>query len=182
RTQGIPAREVTIGRLPAARGYGTAIYGKWYLGDREGRFPKDGGFDEWYGIPRTTNETMFVSSVGFDSAVVEQPYVMEGRAGDRARNVEPYDLEMRRRIDAELTLRTNDFMRRQVRARRPFFAYVPLTQLHFPTLPHRDFEGKTGAGDFADSMAEMDHRVGQILDEIETLAITDRTVVLVGSD
>jgi arylsulfatase len=59
--------------------------------------------------------------------------------------VEPY-LEMRRRIDGELSRRTNDFIRRQVNAKRPFFAYVPLTQLHFPTLPHRDFEGKTGRG------------------------------------
>jgi arylsulfatase len=180
--QGIVPWEVTIAQLLSARGYATGMFGKWHLGDREGRYPKDRGFDEWYGIPRTTNETMFAKSVGFDPSVVELPCVMEGRAGSPARNVEFYDLEMRRRIDAELTRRTNEFMRRQVAAKRAFFAYVPLTQLHFPTLPHREFEGKTGAGDFADSMVEMDYHVGQILDEIEMLAITDRTVVLFGSD
>jgi arylsulfatase len=180
--QGIVPWEVTIAQLLSARGYATGMFGKWHLGDREGRYPKDRGFDEWYGIPRTTNETMFAKSVGFDPSAVELPYVMEGRAGSPARNVELYDLEMRRRIDAELTRRTNEFMRRQVAAKRSFFAYVPLTQLHFPTLPHREFEGKTGAGDFADSMAEMDYLVGQVLDEIETLAIADRTVVLFGSD
>jgi arylsulfatase len=89
---------------------------------------------------------------------------------------------MRRRIDADLTERSIEFMRRQVRARRPFFAYVPLTQLHFPTLPHREFAGKTRAGDFADSMAEMDHRVGQMLDAIDALAIAQDTIVLFGSD
>src|SRR3989442_688101 len=82
--QGIIPWEVTIAQLLSARGYATAIYGKWHLGDREGRFPKDRGFDEWYGIPRTTNETMFASSVGFDPSVVDQPYVMEGRVGNRA--------------------------------------------------------------------------------------------------
>jgi arylsulfatase A-like enzyme len=180
--QGIIPWEVTIAQLLSASGYATGMYGKWHLGDREGRFPKDRGFDEWYGIPRTTNESMFTSSLGFDPTVVDLPYVMEGRKGGPARNVELYDLEMRRRIDSELIARTNDFMRRQVKNKRPFFAYLPLTQLHYPTLPHRDFAGKTGAGDFADSMVEMDFRVGQVLDEIRMLGIAEDTVVLFGSD
>jgi arylsulfatase A-like enzyme len=58
---------------------------------------------------------------------------------------------------------------------------VPLTQLHYPTLPHRDFAGRTDAGDFADSMVEMDHRVGQVLDEIDVLGIATKTVVFFGS-
>ena len=180
--QGLIPWEITIAQLLAGRGYATGMYGKWHLGDREGRYPKDRGFDEWYGIPRTTNESMFVGSLGFDPAIVEPPCTMEGRAGEPARKLETYDLEMRRRIDAELVRRTNDFMRRQAGAKRPFFAYVPLTQLHFPTLPHRDFAGRTGAGDFADSMAEMDHRVGQVLDEIDALGIANDTVVFFGSD
>jgi len=180
--QGIHPWEVTLAQLLSARGYATGMYGKWHLGDREGRLPKDRGFDEWYGIPRTTNESMFTSSEGYDPAVVDLPYVMEGRKGEPARSVQVYDLDMRRRIDSELIARTNEFMRRQVAKKRPFFVYVPLTQLHFPTIPHRDFIGKTGAGDFADSMVEMDFRVGQVLDEIQTLGIGKDTVVFFGSD
>src|SRR5205814_1037984 len=180
--QGLLPWEITIAQLLSARGYATAIYGKWHLGDREGRYPHERGFDEWYGIPRTTNESMFTSTPGFDPAVVELPQVMEGRRGEHARNVELYDLEMRRRIDAQLVRRANDFMRRQAKASRPFFAYVPLTQLHFPTLPHRDFEGRTGTGSFADSMVEMDHRVGEMLDQIDALGIAHDTLVLFGSD
>jgi hypothetical protein len=86
---------------------------------------------------------------------------------------------MRRRIDSELVARTNDFMRRQVENGRPFFAYVPLTQLHYPVLPHRDFAGKTGVGNFADSMVEMDFRVGQVLDQIQSLGSAKDTVVRV---
>ena len=51
-------------------------------------------------------------------------------------------------------------MERSVRDRKPFFLYYPMTQIHFPTLTHPDFVGKTGAGDIADAMAEMDHNVG----------------------
>lgn len=180
--QGLIPWEITLAQLLSARGYATGIYGKWHLGDREGRYPKDRGFDEWYGIPRTTNESMFTSTPGYDPSVVDLPYVMEGRKGEPARKLGVFDLEMRRRIDAELIARTNDFMRRQVRAKQPFFAYVPITQVHFPTLPHPDFAGKTGAGDFADSMVEMDHHVGEVLDEVEALGISENTVFLYGSD
>ena len=180
--QGLVPWEVTLGQLMQARGYSTACYGKWHLGDRPGRYPHERGFDEWYGIPRTTNESMFTSSPGYDAGVVPLPYVMEGRKGEPARDVHVYDLEARRRVDSELAERAIDFMKRQVDARKPFFCYVPLTQLHYPTLPHRDFAGKTGAGDFADSMAEMDFRVGEMLDAVAALGIADDTLVLFGSD
>ena len=180
--QGLIPWEVTLAQLLSGAGYATGMYGKWHLGDREGRYPKDRGFDEWWGIPRTTNESMFTTTPGYDSSVVDLPYVMEGRKGEPARNVELYDIEMRRRIDSELITRTNDFIRRQVKAKKTFFAYVPLTQVHFPTLPHRDFAGKTGAGDFADAMVEMDHRVGQVIDTVEALGISKNTLFIFGSD
>jgi arylsulfatase A-like enzyme len=180
--QGLTPWEITLPQLLGGRGYATAIFGKWHLGDRPGRYPNDRGFDEWYGIPRTSNESMFTSTNGYDSSAAPVPYVMEGRKGEKARNVAVFDLEMRRRIDAELVARTNGFMRRQVDVGKPFFAFVPLTQLHFPTLPNRDFAGRTGNGDFADSMVELDHRVGQILDELDALGIADNTIVLFGSD
>src|SRR5690606_12756792 len=130
---------------------------KWHLGDRPGRFPTDRGFDEWYGIPRTTNESMFTSSAGYDSKVTPLPYVLEARAGEIPREAALYDLDMRRRIDGDLVARAQDFITRQCKAGKSFFSYVPLTQLHYPTIPHMDFSGKSGAGDFADAMVEMDH-------------------------
>jgi arylsulfatase len=180
--QGLIPWEVTLAQLFSSRGYATGMYGKWHLGDKEGRYPKDRGFDDWYGIPRTTNESMFTSTPGFDPSVVDIPYVMEGQVGSPARKTVVYDLEMRRLIDGELTARSIAFMQKNAAANKPFFLYVPLTQLHFPTLPHRDFEGRTNAGPFADSMVEMDHRVGQVLDAIDALGISDDTVFLFGSD
>jgi arylsulfatase A-like enzyme len=180
--QGLIPWEITLAQLLSARGYATGCFGKWHLGDRPGRYPHERGFDEWYGIPRTTNESMFTSSPGYDPDVTPLPYVMEGKRGEAARELDVYDLEARRRIDGELTERAIGFMRRQAAAGRPFFAYVPLTQLHYPTLPHRDFAGRTGAGDFADAMSEMDHRVGEMLDALEALGAAGDTLVLFGSD
>ena len=180
--QGIVPWEITLAQVLGSRGYATAIFGKWHLGDRPGRYPHQRGFDEWYGIPRTTNESMFTSSPGFDAAAVPLPYVMEGRKGGPAANVALYDLDMRRRIDGELIARAKDFVRSRAGSGTPFFAYVPLTQLHYPTLPHPDFAGATGAGEFADSMAEMDYRVGELSDAIGALGIADDTILIFASD
>lgn len=180
--QGLTRWEITLAQLLSAAGYATAHFGKWHLGDVEGRYPSDRGFDEWYGIPRTTDESQFTASVGFDPSVVDLPYIMEGVAGEASRQVKVYDLESRRGIDAELVERSCHFMRRQVEAQRPFFLYLPLVHLHFPTLPHQDFAGRTGNGDFADAMAEMDHRVGQVLDEVQRLGVSDDTLFIFCSD
>jgi arylsulfatase A-like enzyme len=180
--QGIIPWEITLAQLLSAQGYATAINGKWHLGDRPGRFPTDRGFDEWYGIPRTTNESMFTSTPGFDPAVVPMPHIVESRRGEIPREIRIYDLDARRRIDGELTERTMDFMGRQVKAGKPFFAYVPLTQMHYPNLPHPDFAGRTGAGDFADCLAELDHRTGQLRDAVDALGIADNTLFIFASD
>ena len=180
--QGIHPWERTLPQVLKEAGYATGMFGKWHLGDREGRFPHQRGFDEWYGIPRTTNETMFTSSPGFDSSVVDLPYVMAGFAGEPAQNVAVYDLEKRRLIDSELTEKAIDFMRRQTANDQQFFAYVPLTHLHFPTLPHPDFSGRSAVGDFADSMMEMDYRVGQLLDAVDELGIREETLFIFASD
>ena len=52
-----------------------------------------------------------------------------------------------------------------------------MTQIHFPTLAHPDFAGKTGAGDIGDAMAEVDYNVGLMLDAIDRLGISRNTIV-----
>jgi arylsulfatase A-like enzyme len=180
--QGIHPWERTLPQQLKEAGYATGMFGKWHLGDLDGRFPHQRGFDEWYGIPRTTNETMFTSAPGFDPSVVGLPYVMQGFAGQSAQELAVYDLPKRRLIDSELIEKTQDFMTRNAAAKSPFFAYVPLTHLHFPTLPHPDFAGRSAVGDFADSMMEMDHRVGQLLDTIHDLGLRDETLFIFASD
>ena len=180
--QGLHPWERTLAQILKQAGYSTGMFGKWHLGDRDGRFPHQRGFDEWYGIPRTTNETMFTSAPGFDASVVDLPYVMQGFAGTPAEILVVYDLPKRRLIDSELTEKTIDFMTRQSAAKQPFFAYVPLTHLHFPTLPHPDFAGRSAVGDFADSMMEMDHRVGELLDAVDAVGIGDDTLFIFASD
>ena len=180
--EGLTQWEVTMAESLAAAGYATALYGKWHLGSQDGRLPNDQGFDEWYGIPRTTDEALWPGSPGYSPDVMPLEQIMEGRKGENSRPLKVYDVEQRRLIDAEITRRSIAFMERQVQARKPFFAYATLTQPHLPTLPNPTFVGKTGNGDWADMLAEMDHNVGQMLDAVDRLGIRDSTIVIFASD
>ena len=167
---GLTQWEVTMAKSLSAAGYATALYGKWHLGSHDGRLPNDQGFDEWYGIPRTTDEALWPGSAGYSPSFMPSEQIMEGRKGEKSRNVRIYDLEQRRLMDGEITRRSIAFMERQSQAQKPFFAYATLTQPHLPTLPNPAFAGKTGNGDWADMLAEMDHHVGQMLDAVDRLA------------
>lgn len=179
---GLPQWETTLAEVLSGRGYATGHFGKWHLGTVEGRYPTNQGFDEWYGIPNSTSVSTWTSAVGFDPKVAPVPHIMEGRKGEPSRNLEVYDQKTRRLIETEITRRTIDFMKRQVRASKPFYAYVPFTLVHYPTLAHPDFAGKTGYGEFADSLAEMDHHVGQVIDAIGELGIEKNTILVFTSD
>ncbi|KAH5582002.1 hypothetical protein HBI24_121060 [Parastagonospora nodorum] len=180
--QGLTPWEKTLAECLREAGYATAHHGKWHLGDIPGRYPSDRGFDEWFGIPRTTDESQFTSACGFDAEVAELPYIMRGVTGQASENVCVYDLEKRRMIDEMLVAQTKDWLSKKAESEAPFFLYHPLVHLHFPTLPHRDFERSTRNGDFANSIAEMDFRVGQILDHIDHLKLRENTVVIFASD
>ena len=179
---GLTQWEVTIADTLSDAGYATAHFGKWHLGSDQGRLPNSQGFDEWYGIPRTTDEALWPSEPAAKDAGVPFEHIMEGRKGEKSRDVVVYDLDQRRLIDTEITRRTIDFMKRSVAASKPFYAYVPFTLVHFPTLPNPKFAGKTSFGDFPDALSEMDAHVGEILDAIDALNIRDNTIVVFTSD
>jgi arylsulfatase A-like enzyme len=172
---GLTQWEVTLAEALAPRGYARALYGKWHLGNREGRYPTDQGFEEWYGIPLSSNEAQ-ISTTG------ETPYIWEGKAGAPSRKVKVFDMNTRRTLDRESIERGIAFMERNVAAKKPFFLLLPLTQVHFPTLAHSDFAGKSGAGDVGDAMAEMDHNVGVVLDALKRLKIEGDTIVIWTTD
>jgi arylsulfatase len=179
---GLVQWEVTMAEMLSEAGYATGMFGKWHLGRTDGRFPIDQGFDEWYGIPNSTDESVYSSMEGFAESGVAETYVMEGRKGQTPDRVRPYDLDYRPLIDRDLTDRALDFMRRQAEAENPFFVYLPYTATHFPTLPHPEFVGRSGNGLWADLLMQIDSYLGELLDELEELGIADNTLFIFTAD
>ena len=171
------------------------MWGKWHLGSAEARMPTNQGFDEWYGIPRTYDEAMWPSldetksmwpsvgnKQGWNAKVVHPQHIYEARKGEKPRQVAVLDVDRRRTMDAEIASRAVEFIKRNASAGKPFYAYVPFAQVHMPTLPNLEFAGRTGNGDWADCLAEMDYRTGQILDAIKQAGIENDTLVIFASD
>src|SRR4051812_18520764 len=77
---GMTLWEVTLAELLKPLGYNTALYGKWHLGNAAGRAPTHQGFDEWYGIRDSSNESQ-------RSTMGDTASIWEGKAGEPSRRV-----------------------------------------------------------------------------------------------
>jgi arylsulfatase len=93
---GLTQWEVTLAEALSDQGYATAMFGKWHLGDTKGRFPTDQGFDEWYGIPNTTDESLYTSGFQFDPEALDPPYILQAKRGQVPEKIKIYDREARR--------------------------------------------------------------------------------------
>jgi arylsulfatase A-like enzyme len=182
---GLTQWEITLPKMLSKVGYVSGAFGKWHLGHTEGRFPTDQGFDEWYGIPNSTDEAYWPENPQFrpkSNPYAHAEQVMESRKGEAPKNVKVYNLEERRIIDREATDKAKDFMSRQVKAGKPFFAYIPYTLVHIPVLASPEFDGKTGNGFWADALAQTDSYVGELLDLVDKLGVKDDTIFIFTSD
>jgi len=177
--------EYTLAEMFADAGYSTAMYGKWHLGQTKGRFPTDHGFEEWYGIPNSSNDAFWPENPRFREGAhpfVKYAYVMESRRGEDPKNVKLYDLKARAAMDGEITDRAITYLRRQAKSGKPFFLFLPYTQPHMPILAAPEFAGKTRNGEFADILAQMDAYTGRLLDEMDRLGLRDHTIFIFTSD
>jgi arylsulfatase len=132
--------------------------------------------------PEVTASNPNARDIGDSVPDHERPWIMEGRRDEAPKKLEIYDVEQRRLIDAELTRRAIDFIERNSKVGKPFFAYVPLTAMHYPTFPHPDFASRTGHGDYADMLVQTDHYLGQMVDALEGLGVEDDTIVIFAAD
>src|SRR6476620_4265222 len=87
---GLTQWEVTMAESLSTAGYATALYGKWHLDSQNGRLTNEQGFHEWYGIPRTTDEALWPASPGYSPSVTPPEEIMEGRKGEKSRDVKVY--------------------------------------------------------------------------------------------
>ena len=65
---------------------------------------------------------------------------------------------------------------------RPFFLYYATHEPHVPRVPHPRFAGKSGLGPRGDVILQLDDAVGQILDTLDQLKLTESTLIIFSSD
>src|SRR5262245_53222572 len=185
---GLTPWEDTIADLLSDAGYSTSLFGKWQLGDSEGRLPIDQGFDVWWGYRNSANECGWTSYATFkvvaEQAKLESPKIWEGTKGGKPTVVRELDMEVRPILDELIVEKATDYIKQHANDDQPFFTYVGLSHVHPPEAPHSDFDqtDPTRLGPYADLMAEQDYRVGQIVDAVEAAGISDNTLIVFSSD
>lgn len=193
---GLTQWEVTIAQALSDAGYATGMWGKWHLGsDPEARSPVDFGFDEAVWSPRTADEVLWTTQSYFpNGTVTSAPYagaakiplepqpIYSRKKGSKHEVVATYDLEFRAGFDRKITEWAIDFMNRSKSDGKPFYMYLPYTQVHIPPVPDPEYAGKTKRGGMADLLTQMDDFTGRILDELDKLGVADDTIVVWASD
>ena len=181
---GIVAWERTLADVLSAAGYATACFGKWHIGAENGRWPTDHGFDEWYGPPRSYDECLWPDDPWYDPQVAPAAYMLEGRRGDpvRQRRDQQLTVALKRDVDQEYERRAFAFMQRSVDTGKPFFLYYNHSLMHLPLVPRAEFKGRSRNGDGADCLLQLDHDFGRLIDFLDGLGESGRTVVVLAGD
>ena len=165
---GINPDEFTMAEMFKSRGYATAIFGKWHLGDAPRFLPTRHGFDEYFGLPYSND--MWPKHP--ESKFPDLPLL----DGEKLVELNPDQ----RKLTALYTERAVTFIERN--KDRPFFCYMPHSMPHVPLFVSEKFQGKTGLGLYADVIAEIDWSVGQILDALKRNGLDEKTLVIFTSD
>jgi hypothetical protein len=76
--------------------------------------------------------------------------IYERKKGEKHKTVATYDGEFRALFDRKITEKAIDFMARSNKKGKPFYMYLPYTQVHNPTIPDPEYVGKTKHGNWAD--------------------------------
>ncbi len=173
---GISADEVTIAELLKARGYRTALFGKWHLGHHPQFLPTRHGFDEYFGLPYSND--MWPNHPEAKPGTYPALPLIEGdkSKGERVVQLMPDQT----RLTGWYTERAVKFIERN--KARPFFLYVPHTMPHVPLHASDRFKGKSKGGLYGDVIQEIDWSVGEILTAIKKHELDRDTLVIFTSD
>ena len=176
---GLPHEEITIAEVLKARGYATAIIGKWHLGHLPEFMPAPQGFDEHFGLPYS-NDMGLAEGVKGGREILMNPRI-EYWTVPLLRNGEVVERPIQQQT---LTKRYTEEAIRYIRAHRsrPFFLYLAHAMPHLPLFRSKAFENKSAGGIYGDVIEELDWSVGEILNELRSSGLDRRTMVVFTSD
>lgn len=200
---GLHEDDPTLAEVLKPEGYKSGQFGKNHLGDMNKYLPTVRGFDEFLGNLYHLNaeeepehedypdNPLFAAQFGprgvihsfasdEDDDTEDRRY---GRVGKQVIEEQgPLTTEWMETIDEDLLDGAIDFIDRAHAEDDPFFVWFCPTRMHIWTHLKEESEGVTGLGVQADGLVEHDGHVGQLLDHLDELGITDNTIVVYTTD
>ena len=179
---GLNPAETTLAEMVKQRGYVTAIFGKWHLGDRTEFLPSRQGFDHYFGLPYSNDMWPF------------HPDLVKLPADDPRRKRYP-DLplfEDEKIVIPCVTSKDQEQLTTwyaehavsfiDANKERPFLLYLAHNMPHVPLHVSAKFKGKSQRGLYGDVIEEIDWSVGEVMRALERNGLRDNTLVIFASD
>src|SRR5688572_25227983 len=204
----MPDNIVTIADLLKGQGYATGQFGKNHLGDLNKFLPTVHGFDEFFGnlyhlnaeeepemddYPSAKEFPEFRKTFGprgvihswattKDDSTVQTRWGKVGK--QKIEDTGPLTKKRMETCDDEFVAAASDFMKRQQKDGKPFFVWLNTTHMHLFTHTKKESLGQAGhwQSPYHDSMIDHDKNVGQMLNLLEELGITEDTFVIYSTD
>jgi len=190
---GLSEEDPTIAGILKEYGYVTGQFGKNHLGDRDEHLPTNHGFDEFFGNlyhlnaeEEPENEDYPADMITSDGRTFIERYgprgVIHSYAGGKIEDTGPLTKKRMETIDDETIAAAKRFITEAVEEEKPFFVWWNGTRMHFRTHVKDELRGISGQDEYSDGMVEHDMHVGELLDLLDELGITDNTIVLYSTD
>ena len=200
---GLPAAEWTLASVLKQGGYQTYFTGKWHLGEADYALPNAQGYDEMkYAFLYHLNAYTYADPKWFPDMDPQLREMFQrvtkgslsGRAGEKAKqdfavNGEYVDTPDKGLVgipflDAYVEKAAIEFLETAAKdPSKPFFINVNFMKVHQPNLPAPEFEHKSlSKSKYADSIVELDTRIGRIMDKLRSLGLDKNTLVFYTTD
>jgi arylsulfatase A-like enzyme len=199
---GLPAAEWTLASVLKQAGYQTFFTGKWHLGEADYALPNAQGYDEMrycflyhlnaytYGDPNWFPDMDPELRAMFHRVTKGS---LSGNAGEKPKedfkvngeyvNTPEKGLVGIPFLDAYVEKASIEYLDKVARSGKPFFMSINFMKVHQPNLPAPDFIHKSmSKSKFADSVVEVDTRIGRVLDKVRALGLDKNTYVFWTTD
>lgn len=181
-TMGLPQSEETLAEMLKKAGYRTGVLGKWHLGAHPSQRPNQRGFDEFYGF-LSGGHRYFPEEYTFQD-LSEIKAQFDAYRTKLLRNEERVE-ETEYLTDA-LSREAVSFVERN--QNQPFFLYLAYNAPHAPMQATQKYLDRfPNIADekrrtYAAMVSAVDDGVGDVLNKIEELGLTENTLIFFLSD
>ena len=200
---GLPAAEWTLASVLKKGGYRTYFTGKWHLGEADYALPNAQGYDFMehcflyhcnaytYGDPTWFPEMDPKLRAMFDKVTKGS---LSGRAGEKAHQdwkVDGQYVDTPDKgvvgipfLDKYIEESGLKFLEDAAKnPNQPFYININFMKVHQPNLPAPEFVHKSiSKSKYADSVVELDTRIGRVLDKLKALGLDKNTLVFYTTD